>query len=207
MDGYCMQNFKMSAPVVAEPSPSQKQKIDPYHDLPVHPDQPHPCFICLEPVSRADDALFDCSYYVNGKGACVLHHECGKMLRKLECPGCRCPITTFRKIPRDIIEPRAEKDKQDRLAEAARLPNVQDLMEILFAGRDTVDVDDNDDNDLIFRRRPNEDELLTFALEFLPTMVDRDLLHAEMHRKYIYAICSDIDTAIVGAEGILGNDE
>lgn len=229
-----------NAPVAVAPAPkptrpTRRQKMqktetfkttnpDPYQNLPIHPDQPHECFICLETVSRADDALFDCSYYVTGKGACVIHHECGKKMRKLECPGCRCPITTFRKISREVIEPRCLEDEQDRLRENARLPGFAELAAILFAragggfggfgrvgeglGAAILEEEENDEPLPPFHRHQiDPDELLTFALEFLPTMVDKRLLHEEMHQKYVYANCDEIDVAISGAREILRGED
>lgn len=190
INNLCTQHHKLKQ----EKEPKTKSII-PEHEDPR-------CFICLEHVSKEEDALFDCSYYLTGKGSCFVHYECGKGLRKLECPGCRTPITTFQKIKKEEIQKHIDED----LVEKRRLeqipPNIfgdPDMMGIPFVQLllpfypNNEENDDEEENEEEF---VPDDDAIAFALEFLPILQNDETLHEQMHHRFPILRCEEIDHVI-----------
>lgn len=75
------------------------------------------CPVCFETVTDNDDAAFSCSHFVTGKGACVIHIECAKGLRKAECPTCRAVLTATSKFDMKTIDEHVKEDQSERLQE------------------------------------------------------------------------------------------
>jgi len=68
------------------------------------------CCICFDPVCKADDALFDCSFFKTGSGSCSIHTECAKSLRDDRCPTCRRGIDLTRLVSKKVLEQRKHED-------------------------------------------------------------------------------------------------
>ena len=108
IEGYCTRHYNS----LKKNSVSQTKQSEFKNNVPENTESK--CPICLEVVEKKDDALLPCSYYHQGKGACVIHLNCAKELRNTECPTCRTPFQSTKRLDARSIRRRKEEDEEER---------------------------------------------------------------------------------------------